>query len=980
VQSVCAQTYDFKVYSLPDGLPQSTVTSIYQDSKGFLWGGTAGGGVFCFNGVNFKDYNESDGLSGNIVTAINEDNDNNIWIATTWGGISKYDGEKFEIFNSSNGLVQGSITDIKKDEKGNLYFLSPYGISILNKGNFKPYYHKLDSVFFTSLALYKNQLYIGSNKGLFVYNDKFELEHHIEPQYFSFRKINQIIIDDEKDFVYLGTNKGLIKILKGSIDNRKDYIIKQVPGSKTLDNAEIKSMYSNPLNRQLWIASSSGLFKVDKNEIITYYSRNNGLPVNPLNAVYQDMSDNVWIGTVGAGLVKYSHQEFVYFDGWPGFGDPDIMAVDVVGNYVYIGKATGGVYRMNKKTFDEVEKIDNLYTFSIKHKGDDVYIASLQGLYTFSNTTKKLKPINTTLKTKSLLIDSSFIWVGTNGQGLYKISLKNYAVVDTFTRSNSNLSHNFIHTLAKDKNGVIWIGTGNGINKLKKGQILAYPIQQLCNPYVGSITVDKKNNIWFGTDRCVQKFDGVEFKSYTEKNGLNSNTIYFVHYDDKNNYLWVGTNQGLNRVSFNNYGQFSIVKHFNQYNGFKGIECNSRAIAQDNDNILWIGTLSGLTAFDLKELKENVFAPIVHITDIKIHYDSKKIKNYIPDFNIRKNLPEEITLPYYDNHITFSFIGINYQSPKAVKYSFYLENLDEKWIPETDQTSVTYSNLPPGRYVFHLKARNSDNVWSEPITMQITVTPPFWKTIWFYFIVIVVGMYLIYLLSAYREKRQKKINEQLEEIVKERTKLIIQQRDEKVILLKEIHHRVKNNLQIINSLLSIQSAYTKDENALKLFDEAKNRIRAMALIHEKMYGTKDLSNINFNDYVRTLIKDLIDTYAINKKINLKINLPNIKFGIDTSIPLGLLLNEIISNSLKYAFDENIENPEIIVELFYDSKNDEYLLKVGDNGVGMPREIFEKNDLPSLGMELIKIFVQQLDGKINMTNDNGTMYYIRFKAH
>jgi len=117
-----------------------------------------------------------------------------------------------------------------------------------------------------------------------------------------------------------------------------------------------------------------------------------------------------------------------------------------------------------------------------------------------------------------------------------------------------------------------------------------------------------------------------------------------------------------------------------------------------------------------------------------------------------------------------------------------------------------------------------------------------------------------------------------------------------------------------------------------------------------------------------------------KKINLKINLPNIKFGIDTSIPLGLLLNEIISNSLKYAFDENIENPEIIVELFYDSKNDEYLLKVGDNGVGMPREIFEKNDLPSLGMELIKIFVQQLDGKINMTNDNGTMYYIRFKAH
>ena len=298
---------------------------------------------------------------------------------------------------------------------------------------------------------------------------------------------------------------------------------------------------------------------------------------------------------------------------------------------------------------------------------------------------------------------------------------------------------------------------------------------------------------------------------------------------------------------------------------------------------------------------------------------------------------------------------------------------------ETDQNTVTYSNLPPGKYTFHLKARNSDNVWSEPVTLHIIVRPPFWKTIWFYFFAIVVSMYGIYLISAYREKRQKKINEQLEEIVKDRTKLIMQQRDEKEVLLKEIHHRVKNNLQIINSLLSIQSAYTKDENALKLFDEAKNRIRAMALIHEKMYRTKDLSDINFNDYVNSLLKDLIETYAINKKIKLNILIPEIKFGIDTSIPLGLLLNEIISNSLKYAFDDTVQNPEIIVQLFYDRENDEYLLKVGDNGKGMPREIFEKTDLPSLGMELIKIFVQQLDGTIDMLNDKGTIYYIRFKT-
>ncbi len=971
------QTFDFTTYNLSDGLPQSTVKAIFQDSKGYIWGGTVGGGVFCFNGLRFKTFDETDGLSGNIVTAINEDDDKNIWIATTWGGVSKYDGEKFEIFTSANGLVKGGIKDIKKNrETKQLYFLGIQGISILDSGKFISYYHQLDSTSFCCLTIYDNKLYIGSNQGLFIYSaDNFTLLHRITLEHgLPTNDVNNIIIDPKNDYIYVGTKKGLVKILKGSIDEKQDYVIKPVSENNELDRTEIKCMYFDTLSGNLWVATLVGLFKKDKNEYITRYTKANGLPVNILNCVFQDATGNIWIGTVGAGLVKFSHQAFKYLDGWQ-----DIMAIDIVGNAVFVGRATGGVYCINKHTFEKILIAANLQTYAITHNKQYLFIASHQGLYKYSFKKQQLTPVLTDVKAKSLLVDSNCLWVGTNGKGLLKLSIPGFSVLDTFTQNNSNLSHNFIHTMQKDNNGILWLGTGNGLNKLKNNKIIAYPTKYLCNPYVGSISIDNKNNVWFGTDRCVHEFDGVDFKRFTEKNGLNSNTVYFVHYDNKNHYLWVGTNQGLNRVSFNSYGQFSIVKHFNQYNGFKGIECNSRAIFQDKDNVLWIGTVTGLIAFDLKEHKENVFAPNVQFTDIQIHYNPKKIKEYIPDFNLRKKLPEEIELPYYDNHITLSFVGINYQNPQAVKYSFYLENFEDEWSPETEQTSITYSNLPPGHYVFHLKARNSDNVWSEPVTLRINITPPFWQTIWFYFIIIVLSMYGIYLLSAFRERRQKKINEQLEEIVKERTKLIIRQRDEKEVLLKEIHHRVKNNLQIINSLLSIQSAYTKDENALKLFDEAKNRIRAMALIHEKMYRTKDLSDINFNDYVRTLINDLIQTYAINKHIELNIKLPDIKFGIDTSIPLGLLLNEIISNSLKYAFDDTIENPEITVELFYDEENKEYLLKVGDNGIGLSREIFEKTDLPSLGMELIKIFVQQLDGSIDMVNDNGTIYYIRFKA-
>ena len=229
--------------------------------------------------------------------------------------------------------------------------------------------------------------------------------------------------------------------------------------------------------------------------------------------------------------------------------------------------------------------------------------------------------------------------------------------------------------------------------------------------------------------------------------------------------------------------------------------------------------------------------------------------------------------------------------------------------------------------------------------------------------------------NQYHFKQQLKVNNELEKKVKERTSLIESQKNEKEILLKEIHHRVKNNMQVIISLLSIQSNYTSDKKAIALFDEAKNRIRSMALIHEKMYQTGDLALIDFQDYIMALTNDLISTYSINCDIFLDIKIDKVKFGIDTLIPLGLLFNEIISNTLKYAFI-NKKKGKIIIHLSYDEKQNSYSLLIGDNGLGMPTGMLEKED-GSLGMELIKIFVSQLDGTIERLKDTGTLYQIIF---
>ncbi len=212
------------------------------------------------------------------------------------------------------------------------------------------------------------------------------------------------------------------------------------------------------------------------------------------------------------------------------------------------------------------------------------------------------------------------------------------------------------------------------------------------------------------------------------------------------------------------------------------------------------------------------------------------------------------------------------------------------------------------------------------------------------------------------------------ELLQRQNESIKRQKEEKEVLLKEIHHRVKNNLQVINSLIRLQCAFTDDKVALELFDECQNRIISMALIHEKMYEAHDLSNINLREYVNELSGNLLRSYRLNQRIELQIEVASMKLSLDTLVPLGLLLNEMISNSLKHAFKGRDEGL-ITVNL---GKNDQGLFEliVGDNGVGLPKD-FTFQSANTLGMELIDTLTSQLDGKISRMDREGSFFKIEF---
>jgi two-component sensor histidine kinase len=198
---------------------------------------------------------------------------------------------------------------------------------------------------------------------------------------------------------------------------------------------------------------------------------------------------------------------------------------------------------------------------------------------------------------------------------------------------------------------------------------------------------------------------------------------------------------------------------------------------------------------------------------------------------------------------------------------------------------------------------------------------------------------------------------------------------EKEMLLKEIHHRVKNNLMIISSLLELQSYYIKDKTDLDFFRESRTRADSMALIHEKLYQSTDLKNIDFNDYISSLASDLLEVYTITpEKIKLKINAHNINLDINTAIPLGLITNELMSNSLKHAFPDN-KTGTIALEIL--KTDDLYTFKVKDDGIGLPSDLDYKNP-DSLGLELVNTLTMQIGGELELISENGTEFIITFK--
>jgi two-component sensor histidine kinase/ligand-binding sensor domain-containing protein len=970
-----AQQYDFTSYSVAEGLSQSDVRCVFQDQRGFLWVGTTGGGVCSFDGERFKEYGKKNGLIGELVFCMDQDKYGNMWFGTN-EGISCFNGREFR--NFGNKYVVRPSTGSIVAYKDSIWFATEIGVFVCLPANEGRVVKKLD-VTSTNTFLAgeeNNTVWAGSGRKLYRFaagkTDTISIL-----KYLSAKSEITSLYSDRRGLLYIGLSDGLIIYRPSTATFTENEFSNAMKGKTVTD------IY-NDKEGSLWACTRNNLIlKYESGGEYVYYDRSNGMLAENVLKVIEDNTHHFWFATREEGLLKLRSETFTYFGNIPSFRSHLIFALaeDADGK-IWAGSYDDGVY-----VYDPKVKHDQAYavlnngvkfespTTIIRDSKNQMWVGHKKGATCFING-RAARTLVPSSYVRCIYNDSKGnIWIGTFGDGLY---CYDGTSTKLFTTSNSGLTSNYVYSFCEDNQGLLFIGTNVGIS-IYDGKVVT-PFDKnnlLCNSYVGGIIKDKAGVLWMYTDGCIARYDGKKWITYTNENGLASNTFYLIGLD-KNNFIWVGTNKGVDRLQVDANGKIISIKNFSGPDGFRGIECNSRAICTASDGRLWFGTIGGVIRYDEKLEKKIDYKSEVYITGIRMFLEevdwstTNTLTGWFP-------VPQQMNLDYQDNHLTFEYKSINLYDPESVHYKFQLVGFDSTWQPVTDETQITYANLPPGKYTFKVLAQSQDGQWGvKPVSsceIVINPAPPaFWRRAWFVILCSLGIGGLLFLLIRNRERRLRLQRELLEDEVRERTSEISRQNEEKTLLLKEIHHRVKNNLQVISSLLNLQSEGITDPRVLALFEDCRHRINSMALIHEKMYQSKNLANVDLVNYIEDLVDSLLDVYDSNKQIRVESHVEDHSLHIDTIVPLGLIINEIVSNSLKYAF-EGRQNGTIIVSFVKTGEN-RYMLDVSDNGIGMPAEIEPK--LGSLGLQLIDLLTSQINGEVQSSSTYGTRYVIVFE--
>lgn len=929
------------IYHIPniDNSPSSDyITALLQDRNGNIWLGTEKDGIDCFdedfNKIAHYGRNESIGhqISSNKISVLMQDNVGDIW-AGQWSGrgfnIINPVTNKIESYSKlSNSLRADWYTALCQDADGRFWMglWGGIGLQLFDKENeiFNDETFLLLNVRsnapVSEIAIDNELIWFAPSVKCFAafntHKEKINIYFAEESLWIENLKVNQILSDKENNLWY-ATNNGLFKKQNNPYIYFKNYLHDYGDNTTNLKE-EVLAIANSSYKNLLWIATADKIELFNKST--ESFKKVCDLQLNDpqINFLFEDLNNQLWIGS-NSGLYSMGRNkrklilktDFPPYDSIKGLSI-NCYVQEPLGSF-WLGTSKGLFYYNSiSRKFNNSSFLTEYHIYSILiDESGLLWIGTNNGLFcineyriikSFNATDNNINSLagNTVLK---LALKDNDLWIGTN-YGLCKMDLSTNKISRHNLSKNKYLSSRLTSCIYEDRQGNIWVGTTDmGLNKIeaKTGNIIQFRNNlndslAFWGENARCVVQDMNGTIWvggFGLNKFIPEKE--IFNHYTEKNGLTNNFVMGI-LEDNSGKLWISTKNGLSKFD----PQTEVFENYFLKDGLQDNEFTTAYAKLNNGNLIF-GGKNGLNIFEPDKIERNQTQPNILISKFLIFDKETKL-----EFPQNKT----IKLDYNQNYFSFEFAALDFSSPEENKYAYKLENFNEEWtFADADDRKAKYTNVPPGDYIFRLKASNNDGVWNETgRSIDIVIRPPFWKTLWFYFI---EGLLFVLIIVAYIKYREKNINEK-----------------NKLLLLEQKLLRSQMNPHFIfNSLTSIQS-FIFENNPI----EAGSYLSKFSdLIRSILYNSRE-EYISLEKEIKTLENYLeIQQLRFNNKFDFEITVDP-KIDIEILAVPPMLAQPFIENSVEHGI-KHIEGKGF-VSITFSLIKDSILLIIEDNGIGI----------------------------------------------
>jgi ligand-binding sensor domain-containing protein/signal transduction histidine kinase len=956
------QQYSLRQYMVMDGLPQSQVNMVLEDANGYLWIATHGGGLARFDGREFKVYTTRDGLLNNIIHYLKLDSKQNLWIVHP-RGLTRFDGHEFKKFQQPETPARR----IRRvfEFRDSIYLTNNQGMLGKIKGDSVYYWNK--PVKENRMILYTHKL--PSNDICLYLNDstfliRTEREDFTIPHHKKFGRLLNIFNQD-KD-VLLKTDEGFFALdyLNRSIEKRKLDISNHI-------------LFFDSKNQVYWTRSGDDLLKESFTDGIHHIDT--VLREISITQIFPDSEGNTWFGSSGKGLFKYFIQDF---DRCASKKLDGVMAMqkDSKGAF-WIGSTYKGLWKMDKgkiKHYDFSDLNENGVNTIRISPTDEVWVGVYGGLGKYNREKDNFKWYSRKDGLPSPYINQldfdtkGNVWYATNGGGAGFFDGKNFT---NYSSEQGLNSKNITSIRFSPYHQMLFLGGENGVNTVRNGEISSIHFPEFENTSILSINIYKEKWLLLGSGGAgviVYNPQTGNKNIIDTQNGLPSDFVYFVAADQEDR-IWIGTEKGISKIKLSDNLEIEENLHFGYDNGLAGLETNQNAYYLGNEK--YFGLIDGIYQYnDLRGAGWKSFD--LHLTNVEIFNGQYKSQDYAHSFDGFFKIPTKLSLPSDKNHITFSFNRVDKRYPKSVRFQYFLENYDKTWSVSSTNGQVTYGNLPPGEYVFKVKATNNKGSWDKsPLTYSFVVRTPFYQTAAFQMAVVGLAAMATGLVLYFRVRR--KIAKVIE------VQQIRQQEQDSLRkeIARDFHDEMGNQLtRIINyiSLMKLNgNGHTNGNgngNGHNTGHELYNKVEESA---KYLYtGTRDFiwSIDPVNDELSKLfihIRDFGEKLFTEKEINFRA-FNEVKDKI--TVPYGfsreanLIFKEAMTNSFNHSKAKN-------VSFTLKPEGDQFIMELQDDGGGFVVSAIEKlNGIKNMRSRADRV---QADVRITSTPGTGTLISLLF---